>query len=99
MAQEPETLVQTLEEIPEYRSDTTFVSHLNDSDRPLKIGDRVRYIGNFQPTFEACVGEPLEVLGFAEGAICASQQCFAIACSTSTGKLIWIYPEDLERIS
>ncbi len=64
----------------------------------LRVGDRVRYIGNFHPTFEACGGEPLEVLGFAGGAICASQQRFAIACSTSTGKLIWIYPEDLERI-
>gem|GEM_PF-6801992 len=61
-----------------------------ESDRPLQTGDRVRYIGNFQPTFEACVGEPLEVLGLAGG---------AIACRTSTGKLIWIYPQDLERIS
>jgi hypothetical protein len=40
------------------------------------------------------------VVGFDEtaGAICASQQRFAIACRTAGGKLIWIYPQDLERV-
>jgi hypothetical protein len=80
-------------------SDVTFVSHLNDTDRPLKIGDRVKYIGGYQPTFDVCQGLPLKVVGFDEaaGAICASQQRFAIACRTAGGKLIWIYRQDLQR--
>ncbi len=79
----------------------SFVSPaVQDSDRPLKIGDRVTYVGGYQPTFDVCQGLPLKVVGFDEtaGAICASQQRFAIACRTAGGKLIWIYPQDLERV-
>jgi hypothetical protein len=80
-------------------SDVTFMSHLNDSDRPLQVGDRVTYVGGYQPTFDVCQGLPLKVVGFDEaaGAICASQQRFAIACRTAGGKLIWIYRQDLQR--
>jgi hypothetical protein len=68
-------------------------------DRPLRVGDRVTYVGSYQPTFDVCQGLPLEVVGFDEavGAICASQQRFAIACRTSAGQLIWIYRQDLQR--
>ncbi|MDP8966954.1 MAG: hypothetical protein M3O33_23810 [Cyanobacteriota bacterium] len=62
------------------------------SDRPLQTGDHVRYIGNFQPTFEACGGELLQVVGLDEAA-------GAIACRASTGKVIWIYHQNLERVS
>jgi hypothetical protein len=49
-------------------------------------------MGWYQPTLDVCQGLTLKVVGF-DGA------AGAIACSTSTGKLIWIYPQDLERIS
>ena len=62
-----------------------------DIDQPLKIGDRVCYIGNFQPTFDSCAGQPLTVVGFDEAA-------GAIACCTTREKLIWFYPQDLERV-
>ncbi len=73
---------------------------VQDSDRPLQVGDRVTYVGGYQPTFDVCQDLPLKVVGFDEtaGAICASQQRFAIACRTAGGKLIWIYPQDLERV-
>jgi hypothetical protein len=71
------------------------------TDRPLRVGDRVIYVGGYQPTFDVCENRPLKVVGFDEaaGAICASQQRFAIACRTDGGKLIWFQgQEDLERV-
>ena len=71
-----------------------FVSHLNqqsDTDRPLEIGDRVRYVGGYQQTMLACGDGPLLVAGF------CSLGTGAIACRTSAGKLIWIYLRDLQR--
>ena len=72
----------------------------SDTYRPLQVGDRVTYVGGYQPTFDVCQGLPLKVVGFDEaaGAICEEQQRFAIACRTAGGKLIWIYPQDLERV-
>ena len=68
----------------------------------LLSGDRVKYIGGFTPTMQAC-GDSLEVAGFCSlgtGAICCLQQRFAIACRTAGGKLILFQgQEDLERIN
>jgi hypothetical protein len=75
-------------------SDVTFVSHLNqqsNSDRPLQVGDRVKYVGGYQPTMLACGDSLLKVVGFCE------MGTGAIACRTSAGQLIWIYPQDLQQ--
>ncbi len=57
----------------------------------LKVGDRVCYVGNHQPTFDVCGDSPLEVVGFCQ------LGTGAIACRTRERRLIWIYPQDLER--
>jgi hypothetical protein len=62
----------------------------SDTDRPLQVGDVVRYVGGYQATFNVCQGLPLKVVGSDEAA-------GAITCQTTSGKLIWIYPEDLQR--
>ncbi len=62
-----------------------------DTDRPLKIGDRVRYVGCYQQTMLTCGDSPLLVAGFCQ------LGTGAIACRTSAGKLIWIYLRDLQR--
>ncbi len=65
---------------------------VHDSDKPIQIGvgDWVKYVGDFQPTFDVCGGQPLKVVGFDEAA-------GAIACRTSAGQTIWIYARDLQR--
>lgn len=71
-------------------SNVSFVSQQieGDIDQPLQIGDRVTYIGGYEATMLACGDETLEVIGF-DGS--------AIACRAVSGKLIWIYPQDLQR--
>jgi hypothetical protein len=77
---------------PQFVSFATPAVRDSDTHTPLQLGDRVTYMGWHQPTLVVCQGLTLKVVGFDEAA-------GAIACSTSTGKLIWIYPQDLERIS
>lgn len=82
------------ENAAEMSPDVTFMSlqtNEGDTDRPLEIGDRVTYIGGYQQTMLACGHEPMLVAGFCQ------LGTGAIACRTAGGKLIWIYPQDLER--
>ena len=78
------------ENAAEVALDVAFVSH---TDRPMEIGDRVTYIGGYQQTMLACGHEPMVVAGFCQ------MGTGAIACRTAGGKLIWIYPLDLQRWS
>lgn len=59
--------------------------------RPFEIGDRVIYDGGYQETMLACGHQPMVVTGFCQ------MGTNAIACRTAGGKLIWIYPQDLQR--
>ena len=40
-----------------------------DIDRPMEVGDFVKYIGDFAPTLQQCRGQPMMVLGFSSGAV------------------------------
>lgn len=75
------------------RQNVTSVSPAQESDteRPLEIGDRVTYLGGYEPTMLACENEPMVVSGFCQ------LGTNAIACRTAGGKLIWIFPESLQR--
>lgn len=59
--------------------------------RPLEVGDRVTYLGGYEPTMHACGHDPMMVAGFCQ------LGTGAIACQTVGGRIIWIYPRDLER--
>ncbi len=63
----------------------------SDIDRPLEIGDRVKYTGGFPPTMLACGDSPLEVLGFCQ------LGTGALLCRSARGQLIWVYSKDLQR--
>lgn len=89
-------LVSSRNAVKKKRSFLTDVSSMSpkiegDMDRPLQIGDRVSYIGGFQPTLDVCGGQPLKVVGLDEVA-------GAIACCTAFEKVLWIYLQDLERV-
>lgn len=79
----------------EVTSSDTFVSLpfvWSDTERPLEIGDRVNYVGGYERTMHACGHEPMLVAGFCR------LGTGAIACRTVGGKIVWIYPESLERV-
>lgn len=94
MAQEPESCLPALETVPECHSNVTV-----QKTRDIQIGDRVTYVGDYQPTFDICQGLSLKVVGFDEaaGAIALGGRAIAIACQTAGGKLIWIYAKDLQQ--
>lgn len=75
---------------PQFVSFVAPAVHDSDTCKPIQIGDCVSYIGDFQPTFDVCGGQPLKVVGFDEPA-------GAIACRTAGGKLVWMYAKDLQR--
>lgn len=77
------------ENAAEVALDVAFVSH---TDRPMEIGDRVIYVGDFAPTMFFCGHEPMLVAGFCQ------LGTGAIVCKTSAGKLIWFHRESLERV-
>lgn len=75
------------------RQNVTSVSPAQESDteRPLEIDDHVAYLGGYEPTMRACGNELMVVAGFCQ------LGTGAIACQTVGGRIIWIYPRDLER--
>lgn len=62
----------------------------DENSRPLAVGDYVTYIGTFRHSLEACGGRVMQVRGFSNG---------AVACRVEKERVIWLYPEDLQRVA